>query len=81
MYNLIAGYNTMSKEEKANYDVKSVAILMSNVLFTMAFILIVGQAVEWWFNYPKFEIFFIIVTVLVGITYLLIKNKSKKFKI
>ena len=45
MYFLIAGYNTMSKEEKEKYDIEGIATVFKNVMFGMAFIIILGDFV------------------------------------
>lgn len=42
MYFLIAGYNTMSKEEKEKYDIEGIASVFRNIMFGMAFIIIIG---------------------------------------
>jgi len=35
MYFLIAGYNTMSKEEKEKYNIEKIATVFRNVMFGM----------------------------------------------
>ena len=42
MYFLIAGYNTMSKEEKSKYDIEGIATIFRNTMFGMALIVITG---------------------------------------
>lgn len=80
MYFLIAGYNTMSKEKQANYNVDGIATLMRNVLFAMAIIMIIGYFIANWLNNPDIEMIFMFVTFLIGIPYLLIKANSNKYK-
>lgn len=81
MYFLIAGYNTMSKEKKANYDVGGIATLMRNVLFAMAFIMIVGYFIAIWLDNPTIEMYSFYTALLIGIPYLLLKSNSSKYKL
>ena len=55
MYFLIAGYNTMSKEEKSKYDVEGIASVMRNAMFGMAFIMIMGYFISKWMKDPQIE--------------------------
>ncbi len=43
MYNLIAGYNTMSPEEKKNVDIVGFSTLMRNSFVIMGVLIIVGH--------------------------------------
>ena len=81
MYFLIAGYNTMSANEKEKYDVEGVASVFRNAMFGMAFILIVGILLNWWLNNPSIEKYSMYAAALIGIPYLLIKSNAKEFKI
>ena len=81
MYFLIAGYNTMSKEEKEKYDIEGIARVFKNVMFGMAFIIIVGFLVSKWLGNPEIENYSVLASVITGIPYLLIKSNSKKYKI
>lgn len=47
MYFLIAGYNTMSKEKKQNYNIEGIATLFRNVMFGMALLIFIGYFVFW----------------------------------
>jgi len=71
---LIAGYNTMPPKKKAKCDVEGIATLMSNVLFGMAFIIILGYAISKWTENPNIENIFFLGAILIGIPYLLIKS-------
>ena len=44
MYFLIAGYNTMSKEEKEKYDIERIATVFRNVMFGMGFMIILRSS-------------------------------------
>jgi undecaprenyl pyrophosphate phosphatase UppP len=80
MYYLIAGYNTMSPKQQAEYNIEKIATLFRNVTFTMAAIVIVGYTVNLWLNESLVEFVTILVAVLVGIPFLLIKSNSEKYK-
>lgn len=79
-YNLIAGYNTMSKEEKAKYNIEKIATLFRNVMFFMAFLITIGYIFSNMFDSEKLGVYTIIISTLIGIPYLLIKSNSKAYK-
>jgi hypothetical protein len=81
MYSLIAGYNTMSKKEKENIDIKKLADVLRNGMFGMAMILIVGYLISEYTQEPKVENYFIFASFILGIPYMLIKSNSKNIKI
>mgnify|MGYP001026022756 FL=1 len=80
MYFLIAGYNTMSKEEKEKYNIEKIATVFRNVMFGMGFIiilgLIVGNITENW-ALPNYAFW---IAMVIGIPYLLFESNSKKYK-
>ena len=81
MYFLIAGYNTMPKEEKEKVNIKGIATVFRNVMFGMALIIIIGNfiAIKMQNTDIKYITFF--GALLFGLPYLLIKSNSKKYKI
>ena len=81
MYFLIAGYNTMSKEEKEKYDIDGIARVFRNVMFGMGFLIIIGFLVAKWLENPEIENYSFWASMFIGIPYLLIKSNSKKYKI
>ena len=81
MYFLIAGYNTLSKEKKKEYDIDGIASIFRNVMFGMACILFIGYFLAKYFNNSKIEIIFMIIAIIIGIPYLLIQTNSDKYKI
>lgn len=81
MYFLIAGYNTMTAEEKAAYDINKIATLFKNVMFGMAAIILIGYFLSKWLNNSDLETYFLFGAILIGVPYLLIKSNSKEFKI
>lgn len=46
MHFLMAGYNTMSKEDKAKYDIEGISSVFRNVMFGMALIIILGFGIS-----------------------------------
>ena len=81
MYFLIAGYNTMSKEEKEKIDIKGIATLFRNVLFGMALIIVIGYFVAKKFENSSIENIAFFAAIIIGVPYLLIASNSKKYKI
>ncbi|WP_034259008.1 DUF3784 domain-containing protein [Altibacter lentus] len=79
-YGLIAGYNTMSKEEKAHYDIKGIATLFRNVMFTMAAILLLGVLLSYLLKEPSIETITLFVAILTGVPYLLVRSNSKIYR-
>lgn len=80
MYNLIAGYNTMSKEKQEKVDIEGIATLMRTVLFGMALIVLLGFFISKVTENSKIETISLFVTILIGIPYLLVKSNSDKYK-
>lgn len=81
MYFLIAGYNTMSKEEREKIDIKGIATIFRNVMFGMALVIIIGYFIAKKLDYPNIENIAFFGAILIGIPYLLIKSNSKKYKL
>ena len=79
-YNLIAGYNTMSREEKEKYNIEKIATLFRSVMFYMATIIIVGYLISNYIENDKIGFYAIILATITGIPYLLIKSNSKAYK-
>lgn len=81
MYFLLAGYNTMSVEEKENYDIVGLATFFRNVMFVMAIIILMGTGLSYWLQKPTYETYFMIGSLVIGVPYLLIQSNSKKYKV
>lgn len=81
MYFLLAGYNTMSKEEKSKHDIVGITSLFRNVMFGMALIIIIAYYIRKSMENPNVATISIVVAVALGIPYLLIKSNSNKYKI
>jgi len=81
MYFLIAGYNTMSAKEKANYDIKGIASLLGTVMFSMAALILISSLLNYLFNWPEAEGYIFFPTLFIGILFLIIRSNSKKYRI
>jgi hypothetical protein len=81
MYWLIAGYNTMPREEKEKYDIEGIATVFRNVMFGMALIIIVGYFIANLAESPNIQDYAFWTSMAIGIPYLLIKSNSNKFKL
>lgn len=81
MYFLIAGYNTMSKEEKEKIDIVGVATLSRNVMYAMSLIMIIAFFIAKKTENPTIENIISFPTILIGVLYLLIKSNSNKYKL
>ncbi|NRD22021.1 DUF3784 domain-containing protein [Winogradskyella litoriviva] len=81
MYFLIAGYNTMSSEKKANYNIEGIATVFRNAMFGMAFIMLVGIGISYGLENPKLKEYFFFGALIIGIPYLLLVSNSNKFKL
>lgn len=80
MYNLIAGYNTMSPAEKAKINIEAIATLFRNVFFSMAAVLIVSEILIRYSVWPELGEYVQIPALLTGILCLLIRSNSKKYR-
>jgi len=80
-YFLIAGYNTLPKEAKANYDIEGIATVFRNVFFGMAIAFIIVYFVSEWLNLPDIENVSFFAIILFGVGYLIFKSNSKRYKI
>ena len=78
MYWLIAGYNTMPKEDKAKYNIEGIANVFRNVMFGMALIIIIGYFIAKLNGNPDIQNYAFWTSMIVGIPYLLIESNSKK---
>jgi len=84
---LIAGYNTMPKEEKKNIDIEGLSTFMRNGLITIGLSIIIGYYIFKWIGFTMIANSMILIVTLVGVTILLINaqkfdhNKTKNSKL
>ncbi|WP_339633430.1 DUF3784 domain-containing protein [Bizionia echini] len=79
-YDLIAGFNTMSDDEKATYNIEKIARLFAIVMYSMAAIILIGYALSKWLDNEQIGAYSIIIATLLGVPFLLIKANSKAYK-
>ena len=80
MYWLMAGYNTLPKEEKEKYHIEEIASVFRNVMFGMSLIIILGYSITKVTENENIQIYAFWTSLIVGIPYLLIESNSKKYK-
>lgn len=80
-YFLIAGYNTMPKEQKESYDIEGIATLFRNVMFYMGGVLIIGSILSKWTGNTSLETAVFFIAIIPGVIYLLAKSNSDKYKL
>lgn len=84
---LIAGYNTMSKEQKKNVDIEGLSTFMRNGLIAIGISIIIGYYLFKWIGITLIANSMLLIVILVGVTILVIKaqrfdhNKNKKTKL
>src|SRR5699024_11198478 len=81
MYWLIAGYNTMSQEEKEKYNIEGIATVFRNAMFGMSLIIILGYFIAELTENAAIQNYTFWISIGIGIPYLLIKSNSRKYKI
>lgn len=80
MYFLIAGYNTMSKEEQAKYNIAGVATVFRNGMCGMGVVILGGYFLADYTEQPKIENYAFWTAMILGIPYILLMSNSNKFK-
>lgn len=85
--NLIAGYNTMSKDKKKNVDTEGLSTFMRNGLITIGLSILIGYYLFKWIGFTMIANSMILIVTLFGVTFLVINaqkfdhNKAKKTKL
>ncbi|MCB9015571.1 MAG: DUF3784 domain-containing protein [Lentimicrobiaceae bacterium] len=84
---LIAGYNTMSAEQKKNVDIDGLSTYMRNGLIIIGLSIIIGYYLFKWIGFTMIANSMILIVTIVGVTVLVVKaqrfdnNKKKKTKL
>lgn len=81
--NLIAGYNTMSKERKEKVDIEGLSTYIRNGLFVIGLTIIIGYYLFKWIGLNDIVDYFIPAVVLVGVVVMVVNTKRfdhNKFK-
>jgi uncharacterized membrane protein SirB2 len=87
--NLIAGYNTMSKDKKKNVDIVGLSTFMRNSLIIIGLSIIVGYYLFKWIGFTTIANSMILIVTLIGVIIMVInaqgfdqnKYKTKRTKI
>jgi len=80
MYFLIAGYNTMSSNEKDRVNVEAVANVFRNAMFGMALVILSGYLVSKFTGDPSLQRTVFFAAIFIGMPYLIIASNLKKNK-
>lgn len=84
--NLIAGYNTMSKEKKKNVDIKGLSTFLRNGFIAMGLSIIAGHFVFKWMGYYSIVNSIILIVIVIGVIIIVINaqqfdhNKNQKIQ-
>ncbi|MFT5848512.1 MAG: hypothetical protein ACI902_002587 [Psychroserpens sp.] len=81
LYVLIAGYNTMSKEEQKKVDIQGIASVFRNGMFGMAALMLLGYTLSIWLEDDRIESYLFFLSIAVGCPYLLIVSNSSNYTI
>jgi len=73
---LIAGYNTMSKEQKVNVDILGLSTFMRNVLIVIGLIIIAGNFLLRLLEFPMIASLLTFIVPFVGIPFLIVKAQK-----
>ncbi|NLE62214.1 MAG: DUF3784 domain-containing protein [Bacteroidales bacterium] len=85
--NLIAGYNTMSKDKKKNVDIEGLSTFMRNGLITMGSVIITGYYLFKLIGFSTLADSMVMIVTLIGTIILIVKaqkydnNEQKKNKL
>ena len=74
--NMIAGYNTMTKEQQRNVNINGLSSHIRNCFIVIGFVIIIVSLLSILFNFNKVAIFVIPVSLIVMLPYLLIKAQK-----
>ena len=75
-YDWIAGFNTMTDEQKKNFDIEGYAILFRNCLIFLGTTMIIVFYLFAFFNYYKIAQVSVVCLILFTLTYLLAKGRK-----
>lgn len=75
-YTLIAGYNTMSGEEKAQFDIEEYATFFRNFFIGLGIAIILGFYLFYWMGWTEIAFGWVISSVFLALPYLLIRGQK-----
>jgi len=80
LYFLIAGYNTMSKEEKEKVNISKVASLLRNTLIIMGVALIIGDYISNYIENDNLKSALFYIPIVGGTIFLIARSNSEAYK-
>lgn len=69
-YNLIAGYNTLSNEEKEKFDIEKYALTFRNCFLIMGILMILSYPILLFLSLDKYLSIIAISIIIIGVLYL-----------
>jgi Flp pilus assembly protein TadB len=78
-YDLISGYNTMSKKKQAAIDIAGIARMMRQTFTWVAIGLSVVELVMFWYEHPFLRLLQALIVVF-GVIVLIIRSNNKRFR-
>jgi len=78
LYNWIAGYNTMSPGDRANFNIERFASMMRNVFLIMGLFIILGAVISIHFKNEIPGLLFFFISIVSGLSYLVIRGQKLK---
>ena len=69
-HNLIAGYKSMSEEQKKNFDIKKYAIFFRNTLMVIGLLIIGTPSLLKMYGLEYYSLFISILIIIVGVLFL-----------
>ncbi len=75
-YDLIAGYNTMSKEDKAHFDIEGYATFFRNFFVGLGLAIVIGFYLFYWMGWEEIAFGWVISSVFLTLPYLLIRGQK-----
>ena len=70
----------MSDKKKADYDIEGISVIFGNSFIGMAIFMILGLLISKWLKNPDIVGLTFLVSLIIGIPYLLIKINSDRYK-
>jgi len=80
MYFLIAGLNTMSHKQRAQYNLEKIGTLFRNVMFGMALVILLGYFLSKWLEVESIEPILFATAIVIGCVILIARLNSEAYK-
>lgn len=80
MYFLIAGINTMSDDQRADYNFPKIGNLFFVVCLFMSALTVIGYFVGIWLDNEYIEFVILVIAIIIGLIVILAKINSDRYK-